>query len=228
MGAAVGTAIALSTVFLEGFWLYAAKLVCLGAMCLVSIGWGKKLFWHILLTLTYTFVIGGAIVGIFNLLNVSYVAENGFCYNMPVPLFVYFFAVAFVSAACYLLHAFVVQTKQIAPFLQKVRLHLDKTYDMCGFCDSGNSVVQNGTPVCFLSKQNKHVAQYFATKILHGETVSVDVQTLTGRKTVVAVSASLEVHGEMHSVLLAFSPVKGETRYDVILNSAFCTAVTEK
>ncbi len=222
LGATVGTVVALLTVYLNGVILCVAKAFCLFAMCFVSIGRGKKLFWHILLTLTYTFVTGGAIVGIFNLLNVDYTTQDGFYYNMPVPLFVYFLAVAAVVVMCYAVHAFVVKSKQVAPFLQKIVLHLDKSYDMCGLCDSGNSVVQNGVPVCFLAKRNGHIAECFAEKILCGESVSVEVQTLVGRKSVVAIDATLEMHGKKHSILLAFSPVKGQTQYDVILNSVFC------
>lgn len=228
LGATVGTVIALITVYLKGIVLYVTKALCLFAMCFVTVGWGKKLFWHILLTLAYTFVTGGAILGIFNLLNVDYATQNGFYYNATVPLFVYLGAILAVVAICYSLHAFVMQTKQIAPFLQKVVLHLDKAYDMCGFCDSGNSVMQNGVPVCFIAKRNRQIAEYFAAKLLRGETVSIEVQTLTGRKTVVAIESTLEVRGEKYGILLALSPVKGQTQYDVILNSVFCSAVAEK
>lgn len=221
LGSAVGTAVALLSVYLHGIWTYLAKALCLFAMCAATIGFGKKLFWHILLTLAYTFVTGGAIVGVFNLLNVDYAAQDGFFYNAPVPLFVYFVAVALVAVVCYLLHAFVQESKKITPFLQKVKLHADKTYSLLGFCDSGNSVTHNGLPVCFLAKRNAEIAEYFAEMVLRDETISVEVQTLTGRKTVVAIAATVEICGMEHSVLLAFSPLNG-AQYDVILNAEFC------
>lgn len=227
LGAFLGTVVALVSVYLSGILAYLAKALCLFAMCAATIGLGKKLFWHILLTLAYTFVVGGAITGIFNLLQVDYVTQNGFYYNAPVPLFVIFIAIAFVAVVCYLLHGFVLKSKQIAPFLQKVKLHLENSYSLLGFCDSGNGVSHDGVPVCFITKRNAKIAEEFAKKVLVGKTVLVEVQTLAGQKNVVAISAVLEVFNENHDVLLAFSPVHGQTQYDVLLNSVFCQGISK-
>ena len=222
LGACVGTAIALATVYVCGFWQYVAKALCLFLMCATSVGFGKKLFWHILLTLAYTFVTGGAIVGLFNLFRVEYVSQNGFCYNMPVPLFVYFLAVTLCALLCYFLCAFVSQNKKIAPFLRKVKLSLDKTYTLLGFCDSGNTVSYNGLPVCFVTKKIGGVSAYFAQKILKGETVQAEVCTLTGTKKVTAVFATVTVGKTERKILLALPFSACKTQYDLILNGEFC------
>lgn len=222
LGATVGTTIALSSVYLNGFWLYAAKALCLFLMCVCAIGFGKKLFWYILLTFAYTSIIGGAIVGIFNLCQVPYVAENGLCYNMPVPLFVYLFAVAFTVFLCYCLAQFVKQTKTVAPYLKKVQVTLQKNYNVLGFCDSGNTVCCNGLPVCFVTKKFGDISQYFAKEILRGTAQQVEISTLAGKKTVSAVQATINVDGKSHKVYLALPAQKCQTRYELLLSCEFC------
>ena len=60
LGGVVGAACAVVSTFVHGFWLYLLKMACLICMCVVTVGFGKKLFWHILLTVAYTFEIGRA------------------------------------------------------------------------------------------------------------------------------------------------------------------------
>lgn len=227
LGAFVGTACAMLSVYVHGFWVYPVKILCLVLMCVTAIGFGKKLFWYILLTLAYTFVTGGAIVGVFNLLNVQYVSENGLCYNMPVPLFVYILAVALVAFLCYSIAVFVKQTKKIAPFLVKVQLKLDKNYSVSGFCDSGNTVTCDGVPVCFVTKKFAGVSEYFAKKILQGECKQVRVVTLSGEKTVKAVPAAVQVGKNCKQVYLALPAQKCQTSYELLLSSEFCEVKNE-
>lgn len=221
LGALCGTVTALASVFVNGFWIYPTKAACLVLMCIVTVGFGKKLFWHILLTLAYTFVTGGAIVGLFNLLKIDYLSQNGLYYNMPVPLFVYFIAVGLVVFLCYSVAVFVKQTKKVAPFLKKVQLVLDgKTYCVSGFCDSGNTVSHNGIPVCFVTKKFKGFAEYFSVQVLKGATVSVTIVTLTGSKTVEAVSAQLKCEGcELCDIYLALPAEKCQTQYELLLSN---------
>lgn len=223
LGAAVGTGIALLSVYVCGVWLYILRAACLLAMCAVTVGFGKKLFWHILLTLAYTFVTGGAIVGIFNLLGVAYVAENGFFYNMPVPLFVYVIGVCAVAFLCYSLAVFVRQTREAVPYLKKVRVHLGKQVcSVLGFCDSGNTVFCRDLPVCFVTKNFGNFRQFFAERILQGKFQRVQVATLVGAQTVCAVQAELETDGICRDVFLALPAQKCQTHYELLLNGAFC------
>ena len=222
LGAAVGTLCAMLSVYVNGFWVYPVKLACLVLMCAVTVGFGKKLFWYILLTLTYTFVTGGAIVGIFNLLNVSYVSENGLVYNMPVPLFVYVLAVALTVFLCYSIAVFVKQSKKIAPYLVKVTVTLDKSYRVWGFCDSGNSVQCCGIPVCFVTRKFAGISEYFAKKMLQGQCKTVQVVTLSGTKTVEAVPATVSVGQVSKQVYLALPANKCQTRYELLLSGEFC------
>ena len=221
LGALVGTLTALATVYIRGFWVYPVKVACLVLMCIVTVGFGKKLFWHILLTCAYTFLSGGAIVGLFNLFRVDYLTQQGLLYNMPVPLFVYFLGVGLTVFLCYSIAVFVKQTKKVAPYLKKVKLVLDgKSYTVSGFYDSGNTVSYNGVPVCFVTKNFKGFAPYFAAKTLQKQTVSVTVATLAGQKAVTAVIAQLQCDGcPLQEVYLALPAEKCQTQYELLLSN---------
>lgn len=126
------------------------------------------------------------------------------------------------------MHIFVIQTKQVAPFLQKVTVRLDGTYNLQGFCDSGNSVSCCGLPVCFVTSGNSKLCNEIAKKLLCGKTRSVQIQTLAGSKTIVAVCATLQVENCSHSIMLAYAPQKCQTQYQIILHSSFCNATQPK
>ena len=222
LGGAVGAACAVVSVYLHGFWLYLVKACCLFAMCVVAVGFGKKLFWHILLTVAYTFVLGGAVTGLFNLFKIDYVDGDGQFYQMKVPLFVYVLAVVLVAFLCYSLVIFVKTAKKSAPYRTKVQIELDKTYTVEGFCDSGNSLSYDGVPVCFVTKSFKGFADYFVRQTLAGKVVQVDVVTVAGKQTVAAVAGKITLRGEQKTVYLALPKEKCQTDYNVLLSGEFC------
>ena len=222
LGGAVGTACAVVSVFVHGVWLYLLKAACLILMCVTTVGFGKKLFWHILLTFAYTFVLGGAIIGLFNLFKIDYVNSDGQFYQMKVPLFVYAIAVALVAFLCYSIAVYLKNAKRIAPYRKKVQIVLDKTYTVEGFCDSGNSLYYNGTPVCFVTKTFKGFADYFVSQTLCGRAVSIDVATVAGAQKVTAVEGKIAVNGEEVKVYLALPKEKCQTEYNILLSNEFC------
>lgn len=222
LGGATGALCAVVSVYANGLWTYVVKTVCLFAMCCVAIGFGKKLFWYILLTVAYTFVLGGAIVGLFNLFKVDYLNSSGEFYQMKVPLFVYVLAVALVAFLCYSVVFYVKQIKKVAPFLTKVVLTLDKSYTLTGFCDSGNTLSQDGVPVCFVTKSFAGFTDYFAAQTLSNKAVQVQVSTVTGSKTVTAVSATIKANGVDRQVYLALPVTKCQTIYNLLLSNEFC------
>ena len=222
LGGAVGAACAVASTFVFGFWLYFVKAACLFLMCLVAVGFGKKLFWHILLTFAYTFVLGGAVVGLFNLFKVDYLNGDGQFYQMKVPLFVYAIAVALVAFLCYSTVVYVKTAKKSAPFRVKVQIELDKIYTVDGFCDSGNSLSYSGVPVCFVTKSFKGFADYFVRQTLAGKVVTVDVATVAGVQKVTAVEGKITLRGEQKKVYLALPKEKCQTDYNVLLSNEFC------
>ena len=222
LGGAVGAGCAVASVFVQGYWTYIVKTACLVLMCIVAVGFGKKLFWHILLTVAYTFVLGGAIVGLFNLFKVDYLTESGEYYQLNVPLFVYVLAVALVAFLCYSVTVYVKQIKKIAPHMTKVVVKLNKSYNLSGFCDSGNTLTHDGVPVCFVTKKFNGFADYFAAEALKGRVAAVTVTTVTGSKTVQAVKGKIVANGVEREVYLALPVEKCQTVYHIILSNEFC------
>ena len=222
LGGVVGAACAVASVYVTGYWTYLLKTACLVLMCIVAIGFGKKLFWHILLTVAYTFVLGGAIVGLFNLFKVDYLTESGEYYQLNVPLFVYVLAVALAAFLCYSIVLYVKQIKKIAPHMAKIVLILDKTYNLSGFCDSGNTLMHDGVPVCFVTKKFNGFADFFAKEALKGRVVAVNVTTVTGSQTVQAVKAKIACNGVEKDVYLALPAEKCQTVYNILLSNEFC------
>lgn len=228
LGGLVGAACAVASVFVSGFWTYVVKTACLLLMCIVTVGFGKKLFWYILLTVAYTFVLGGAIVGLFNLFKVDYLTDSGEFYQMRVPLFVYALAVAVTGFLCYSIVIYVKQLKKVAPYLTKVVATLDKEYKLSGFCDSGNTLTHEGIPVCFVTKKFDGFTAYFAEQALRGKVVSIDVTTVTESKKVQAVEATLKANGRQSKVYLALPTEKCSTVYNVILSNDFLAEVNDE
>ena len=222
LGGAVGAACAVVSVYVMGFWTYLVKTACLVCMCIVTVGFGKKLFWHILLTTAYTFVLGGAITALFNLFNIDYLTSNGEFYQMRVPLFVYILAGALVGFLCYSIAIYVTQVKKIAPHVAKITVKLDKDYCLTGFCDSGNTLTHDGVPVCFVTKKFSGFSQHFARQVLTGKAVDVEVTTVTGSTTVKAIKAEVVCNGKEKEVYLALPVSKCQTVYNVILSNEFC------
>ncbi len=221
LGGAVGATCAVVSVYIDGFWTYPFKVAMLVAMCILSVGWGKKLFWHILLTVAYTFLLGGAVTGLFNLLKIDYVNGDGQFYQMRVPLFVYVLAVATTVFLCYSIVTYIRQVKKIAPFLVKATVTLDKPYTVKAFCDSGNTLACKGLPVCFVTKKFDGFSAYFAKQMLSGRAEQVDVTTVAGTVSVSAVPAEVEVSGTKLKVYLALPRDKCNTVYNIILSNEF-------
>lgn len=222
-GSAVGALCALLSVFVSGWLVYAVKTLCLVLMCITSCGLGKKLFWYILLTVTYTFILGGAIVAVFNFFNVSYLTENGEFYNLDVPLFVYVLAAFFTLLLCYSVAVYVKETKKIAPYLVKAKVYLQgKEIAVSAFCDSGNTLMHNGIPVCFVTKKFNGFTDFFAEQTLQSNVCKIQAVTVTGTQTVLGARGLVQANGKRLEVYLALPCDKCQTTYNLILANAFC------
>ncbi|MCM1360249.1 MAG: sigma-E processing peptidase SpoIIGA [Corallococcus sp.] len=225
-GGLCGAACAIASVFTGGVWLYVVKAASLIAMCLITVGFGKKLFWYILLTVAYTFMLGGAIIGVFGLLNVDYVSADGTFYNLNVPLFAYVLAIILLIALTYSIAFYVKQVKKIAPFLVDATVILDKEYRVTAFCDSGNSLTFESFPVCFVTKNFGGFASYYAEQLVRGNARQVEVMTVAGKTLVGAVKATVRVRGQEREAYLALPASKCRAAYNLLLSNEFC-AVTD-
>lgn len=227
LGGAVGALCAVVSVFVSGWLVYLVKLACLVLMCLTAVGVSKKLLWYILLFVAYTFVLGGAIIALFHFFNVGYVTENGEFYDLDVPLFVYVLAAVFVAFLCYSVVFYVYRARKIAPYLTKAKVRLgDTVTTVSAFFDSGNTLMHDGVPVCFVTKKFRGFADYFAEQTLLGNTVQIEVVTVAGSKLVPAVLSVIEANGKKLKVFAALPSDKCSTPYNLILSNAFCDETT--
>lgn len=214
LGGVVGSVTALLTFTLTGVLLYVAKFLSLLLMCIATVGFGKQLFWCIATTCVYTFLIGGAIVGLFNL-GQSFV--GGVIYQSDVPLFCYFFAVLLVVVLTKLLVVYLKDVKKVATNLVKCQVVLNGEHHLQALYDSGNSATCHGLPLCFVSKK---FADVFAKRLLCGQTVQVNISTVAGNSTVFATKGKLVVGDVSHDVYFAIA--KMPQLYDVILANSIC------
>lgn len=227
LGGAVGALCAVLSVFVSGWLVYAVKLGCLVLMCVTACGVGKKLLWYILLTCAYTIILGGAIVAVFHFFNVGYVTENGEFYDLDVPLFVYVLAAFFTAFLCYAVVFYVRQTKKIAPYLTKAKVELDgKQVSVSAFCDSGNTLIYDNLPVCFVTKKFNGFTDYFAEQTLQGKARKIDVSTVVGAQSVLAVKAVVQARGKKMQVYLALPSDKCRTTYNILLSNVFMDDTT--
>lgn len=209
LGGVVGSVTALLAFTLTGALLYVAKLLGLLLMCIATVGFGKQLFWCVVATCIYTFLLGGAIVGIFHL---GQTFVGGIIYQSDVPLFCYFFAILFVVVLTKLLVVYLNDVKKITPNLVKCQVELDVTHNLQALYDSGNSATCYGLPLCFVSKK---FADVFAKRLLCGQTVQVNVSTVAGKSVLVATKGKVVVGNVSHEVYFAIA--KMSKLHDVIL-----------
>ena len=211
IGGVVGSVTALLTFMLDGFLLYFAKFLSLMLMCIATVGFGKRLFWCTCLTCAYTFLMGGAIVGLFNL---GQPLVGGVIYQSDVPLFCYFGGVLVVVIVTKLIVAYANDVKKVLPNVHDCQIVLDGCHNVRALYDSGNSATCHGLPLCFVSKK---FAEIIAKRMLCGKTCEVQVSTITGKSTVVATLGQVVLDGENVDVYFAIG--KMSPLYDVILAS---------
>lgn len=213
-GGVVGSVTALLTFTLSGFLLYVCKFLALLLMCIATVGFGKKLFWCIVSTVGYTFVLGGAIVGLFNL---GAPFAGGIIYQSDIPLFCYFGAILLAVVVVKLIVCYAKDVKRVLPNVCNCQIILDGTHNVKALYDSGNSATCHGLPLCFVSKK---FADIFAKRMLCGKTCDVQVSTIMGKHSVVATQGQVILDGNATDVYFAIG--KMSPLYDVILAGSIC------
>lgn len=220
LGGVVGSVTALLTFTLDGILLYVSKFLALMLMCIATVGFGKKLFWCIVATFGYTFLLGGAIVGLFNL---GQPFVGGVIYQSDIPLFCYFGAILFVVIIVKLVVAYAKDVKRVLPNVHNCQIVLDGCHDVKALYDSGNSAICHSLPLCFVSKK---FADIIAKRMLFGKTCNVQVSTIAGKSTLVATQGQVVLDGKNIDVYFAIG--KMSPLYDVILASSICPQTSSK
>lgn len=219
LGGVVGSVTAILTFTLDGVLLYFAKFLSLMLMCIATVGFGKRLFWCVVTTFGYTFLIGGAIVGLFNL---GQPLAGGVIYQSDIPLFCYFFAILLAVVVVKLIVAYANDVKRVLPNVHSCQIVLDGCHNVKALYDSGNSAVCNGLPLCFVSKR---FADIIAKRMLFSKTRDVQVSTIAGKSTVIATQGQVIFDGETIDAYFAIG--KMSPLYDVILANSICPQKTQ-
>ena len=102
----------------------------------------------------------------------------------------------------------------------------DTVTTVSAFFDSGNTLMHDGVPVCFVTKKFRGFADYFAEQTLLGNTVQIEVVTVAGSKLVPAVLSVIEANGKKLKVFASLASDKCSTPYNLILSNAFCDETT--
>ncbi len=222
LGGVVGTACAFLTVFLKDVWGIVLKTVCLFAMCVTACGFGKKLFWHILLTAAYTFILGGAIIGLFYLFGTDFAAGVNLSYSSEVPIGLYVLGAGIFVFLARAVLSYIRTARHRQPFTKKIKIVCGSVKEEAyGFLDSGNSLRKDGVPVCFAMKSlRKKISREVAEAILKGCAESISLETVTGRQNVFAVKAEITLDNKRYGVYLALSENSSDVEYAVLLNAA--------
>lgn len=200
LGALTGTAIALLSVYLSGWAAFVVKAACPLLMCLVTVGKGKSFLAYSAdfgIYLCYGRRDSGAVQPHCRGLQLLLCAVL----RRAVAAVRVFSGVLAAVVLCYMIHAYVKQSKQRAQYVKKVQITLDRRYSVTAFCDSGNNVTADGLPVCFVTA-DFGAKEYFARQLLRG-TRQVQVKTLAGSKSVPAVKGTLRVDGKDFAVYVA-------------------------
>ena len=107
---------------------------------------GKKLYLCYVFFLTFTFLLGGTLIGVYEIFNLDYSSE---------------ISVALAFLPCYLIIRFITeiinylyQKQSIESFCYDTELiYNEKPIKLKGFLDSGNSAFYNGLPIIFLDEK---------------------------------------------------------------------------
>ncbi len=220
LGAAIGACMAIVASLTSGCISLILKVITLLLMCVATVGLGKRLFWFVCIVLAYTFVLGGAIAAVFQMLHIDY--SSGY-YQAKIPLFVFFIGVLVAVFCCCAVREHLAVRKKIQPYLRQITVCFgDMAVAACGFCDSGNTLTHNGLPVCFVTAGLCGFKEYFARQMISGNTVQVKAITIAGEAIVTAIAGKISCNGSEVEVLLALPLQRCPSEYDVILNGVFC------
>lgn len=218
LSAILGTvfAVVLPLLSLPSVLVVMLKGVVLPLMCiLLCINCKKRYLYSILLTLAYTFVLGGILFALL-LITSDYTLVGGtITYNADFPISVYLLALCLFG---YLAYRLIKYLKLFAAKHNKIYNckidFLENTYRIEGFFDSGNILEKDGLPVVFLTDKIllARVGRAISKAIAVGKKVgltSVNYATLSGRGEVKCFPVLLSIGDKTRRVWLAMTRNEG-------------------
>ncbi len=179
----------------------------------------KSLYVNVLVFFAYTFLIGGAVIGVFNLLGIPLGSEGSVALAV-IPVYL------LLSGLTKLLRYFY-KRKDIVPFIRELEISVfGLQLKAKGFMDSGNGLYDGDNPIVVCSKT-------FAEKFLDTDKLGeikfkkVEVNTVNGKSSNIAFKIDyLKIYnGERsniyNNVTMCVSRYPLGEGYDVILHPAF-------
>ena len=176
---------------------------------------GKKLYLCYTFFLAFTFLLGGTLIGVYEIFNLDYSSE---------------ISVALAFLPCYIIIRFITeiikflyQKKNVESFCYQTEItYNEKTLTVKGFLDSGNGAYYKGIPIVFLNKEKAE--KFFSGIEFLKDLIKVKIQTLNGESDKLCFIASeikiyfLDKVSIFNNVAVCISRGLGD--YDVILHSS--------
>ena len=209
------------------FWGIFARIISL--LLVVSVAFfnksTKSIFKPTLVFLALTYLLGGVIFGLFYFFEVDLVDALKVYGLANLPFGAIGFGVLFFCLTVKCVVNYAKTQKKLKNFGCTVTFDLfGKKNQLQGLFDSGNSLVQNGIPVCFLclSKQNEKIKNAVLQSVVSGNPPKnlqyVDFFTVDGKAQALAFEAEdFCINGVKRQALLAFGKAAG-VGFDVLVN----------
>ena len=213
---------AFTSLFCAGVLLVFVKIAFVLPMCMVVVG-KRRLLVVTLLFVAYTFLLGGAILGLFSLLDVSYQLQGNLSYYTDVPIGVYIAGTFAVLLLSQWLARYIAVRKKVLSKVVQVQVNLcGQTIKLDALCDSGNLLTHNNLPVCFaVGSFAKDFSQTVARQILVGNVQTICYSTVAGSAKSLAIKCQVTVEQMRKDCYIALSNVSHDADYQLILNGDF-------
>jgi len=218
----LGCLCAFVSIFLQGVLLVVVKLAFVVPMCAAVVG-KRRLLVVVALFVAYTFVLGGAILGLLSLLDVRYQLQGGLSYYTKVPLGIVIGGVFVVILLMQWLVRYITKQRMVSRAIVKAKLCLPSaTMQLDAFCDSGNMLFFNNLPVCFaVGSFAKHFGSILAEQLLCGNVSTIPFNTMSGEGRCLAIKCQLTVNQQKRWCYLALSNSHCSVDYQILLNGDF-------
>ncbi len=216
----VGTLCALAVPLVAVAVGYILKCLCVFAMCLVAYG-SRKLPITMLLLVSYTFLLGGVLIGLLSLFGVQYSIDNMTCsYYSSVPIGIYIIAVVLCVVLVFCVVHYIQCRHTTSSAVVDIVLVVGGEYIACtGYIDSGNLLVAEGLPVCFACGSiGRKLSVHIASAVISGGSVELSYATMAGSKHAVAVAGSIAMGSRVQAVLLCVNRAGSAHGCDVLVN----------
>lgn len=196
------------------FKIFSGLLIVLIAVKFSSV---KSYVINALIFFLYTFLMGGAIIGIYNLLNIPYQTEISVAF-MVIPVYLLITGMERVIKYLY-------RRREIMKLTVKVELEFsNKKVALNGFYDTGNGVYDGDSPVIFCTK--KTFTEIVGDNLLRAKLKKICIFTVNGETENFAVSLDkIKIYNKdepniYNNVTLCATKNSVGDGYDVILHPA--------